>query len=716
MAAPKITTGYTQPGTKLIVKPIIAKYKDTKKYQADLANFYAKSTDPEAVKYRTDELTKKYGSLKNADGKPLFTPTYIKALAEGVEPPASLDKAVTDWATAKMKEATNYDWNNFSGGIGSVAAQNLLSSFVKDPSQVDTALTFKTSDVEFTDDEKKANAIKLQDKTAKDEKDAAALENYDPNAGTWDPSKNTQATPFGDVLSGLISGYKNPYAADYVNPLAAVETPNLTNIQTPFNKNAIPQDLVNLFNSAGTDYAGGNNPLTKGTSLGSGLLKLYQPSTTDSSGQLAKPGAPDTTSTTLPKITGDGTTVVNSDGSTTIGGGTTGGTTGGYTTLADWHKAVSAAENLMTGSPTQANKDAYNAILAARPNIVSDPQGIANLDPYAISNMDPNAFKDPNRYKGTFLQADIDALNKTPKTEIAADKIAADKIDAEKNAWIKTTQDAAKPPMEYANALANNTQYSDLAAIGKSQIDQLNAQKIAADKAAADKIAADKIAADKIAAEKAAADKIEADRQAGIKAAIASQANLEASAQNAGYQGALSDTGAMQGYLNSQNVGVQDYTGNYAKQPYVNYTSAPSSQQQLEDQAVNAGYQGDYSDTAAMQGHLSSLPPAVDTVKPVNTGIVTPDVTKFATIDNLNTASGVGVNTLLGGNTQPAAGTGTVQPPAVVQQPAATTSKPTYQEELSRLTALQDSFNSKAAMDAHYAAHPEDNVQNLRFY
>ena len=41
-------------------------------------------------------------------------------------------------------------------------------------------------------------------------------------------------------------------------------------------------------------------------------------------------------------------------------------------------------------------------------------------------------------------------------------------------------------------------------------------------------------------------------------------------------------------------------------QPAVNYTYAPSSQQQLEDQAVNAGYQGDYSDTAAMQGYLNS--------------------------------------------------------------------------------------------------------------
>jgi hypothetical protein len=36
------------------------------------------------------------------------------------------------------------------------------------------------------------------------------------------------------------------------------------------------------------------------------------------------------------------------------------------------------------------------------------------------------------------------------------------------------------------------------------------------------------------------------------------------------------------------------------------YTYAPSSQQQLENQAINAGYQGDYTDTNAMQEYLNS--------------------------------------------------------------------------------------------------------------
>jgi len=40
--------------------------------------------------------------------------------------------------------------------------------------------------------------------------------------------------------------------------------------------------------------------------------------------------------------------------------------------------------------------------------------------------------------------------------------------------------------------------------------------------------------------------------------------------------------------------------------PAVTYTYAPSSQQQLEDKAVNAGYQGDYTDTAAMDSFIDA--------------------------------------------------------------------------------------------------------------
>jgi hypothetical protein len=479
MAAPKITTGYTQPGTKLIVKPDIAKYTDkngkvSAKYQTDLTNFYAKSTDPEAVKYRTDELTKKYGSLKDADGKTIFTPTYIKALAEGIEPPASLDKAVTDWATAKMKEATNYDWNNFSGGIGSVAAQNLLRSFVKDPSQVDTALTFKSSGADVTPEQKQANAANLEAKVAKAEKDTATLENYDPNAGAWNPSKNTQATPYGDVLSGLISGYKNPYASDYVNPLTAVEKPNLTNIQTPFNKNAIPQDLVSLFNSAGTNYAGGTraNPLVRPTLPNNGLVKLTQPSATESAEQLAKPGAPDTTNTTLPVVPKAGEPIVTDT-------------------------SAGQVVNPPVVNPPVVNPPVVN------PPVVNPP--VKTAAELAAEKAEADRLAEVNRLAAEKAEAERQAGIKT-----LAEKAEADRLAAEKAAVVTTPGKLTFQPVDgvvvSAEERAKNLEAARIAqeAVAKRQAEEkAEAERQAGLVALANQQAAEKAEATRLAAEKA---------------------------------------------------------------------------------------------------------------------------------------------------------------------------------------------------------------------
>jgi len=49
-----------------------------------------------------------------------------------------------------------------------------------------------------------------------------------------------------------------------------------------------------------------------------------------------------------------------------------------------------------------------------------------------------------------------------------------------------------------------------------------------------------------------------------------------------------------------------DVTNTGTQQPAVNYTYAPSSQQQLEDQAQNAGYQGYLGDTEGMQNFLNA--------------------------------------------------------------------------------------------------------------
>ena len=458
-------------------------------------------------------LKSAYKDVKNADGTPAFTPEYLDSVAKGTIPQATFDTKLKDLATTAATKDLKAQGISIDdvGGIAGLIKSGGLADYLNDPNKLSSSLG--SSSV--------ANAITLKDKAAKAEKDTAALENYDPNAGTWDPSKNTVDTPFGNMLSGLVSGYKNPYAADYVNPLAAVEKPTLTNIKTPFKNNAISQDLVNLFNSAGTDYAGGNNPLTKGTSLGSKMLKLYQPSTTDSSEQLAKPGAPDTTSTTLPKITGDGTTVVNSNGSTTIGGG---------------------KDTVSSGAGIDTIKTPITDVVPPKTEIVVPPKTDVVVPPKTEIVAPPVV---------------------TPKTEIVAPPVVTPKTEVKRTPW----EEEGITEEQYNSWQAENA--------------RIESERQAGIQALADKAAAEQKATQD--ARILAEQKVAAER-----AALASQANLEASAQNVGYQGDLSDTAAMQGYLNSQNVGVQDYTGNYAKQKAINDARILAEQKAINDARIAA--------------------------------------------------------------------------------------------------------------------------------
>jgi hypothetical protein len=103
----------------------------------------------------------------------------------------------------------------------------------------------------------------------------------------------------------MLSGNKNPYAADYTNQLKMPETPDLTNIKKPFENNSTSKDLLKLANTAGQPY----DPKAI-TSLSPALSKMYQPSITNSAGQQAKPGAPNTTNTTLPVVPKAGESIV----------------------------------------------------------------------------------------------------------------------------------------------------------------------------------------------------------------------------------------------------------------------------------------------------------------------------------------------------------------------------------------------------------------------
>lgn len=138
---------------------------------------------------------------------------------------------------------------------------------------------------------------------------------------------------------------------------------------------------------------------------------------------------------------------------------------------------------------------------------------------------------------------------------------------------------------EQQKVIDNKTQV-DADALAKQQAEAL--ANALADAAAKDKAAYDaKVASDALAKQQTeqAQAKANAEQKAlAEKAALSSQSNLEASAQNAGYSGDLTDTAAMQRYLDSQNVSVEDYTGKYANQQAID--KAAAEQKAIEDARI----------------------------------------------------------------------------------------------------------------------------------
>jgi hypothetical protein len=131
--------------------------------------------------------------------------------------------------------------------------------------------------------------------------------------------------------------------------------------------------------------------------------------------------------------------------------------------------------------------------------------------------------------------------------------------------------------------------------------------------------------------------------KAAVVPSVSAGTNFTGITNNLGPQAMNSNAGGVASLVSPQ-VTVQPQPA-VPQQPAVNYTSAPSSQQQLEDQAVNAGYQGDYSDTAAMQGYLNSNAGGVASlVGPQVTVQPQPAVTQQPTS---NIVAGVGTNPAL---------------------------------------------------------------------
>jgi hypothetical protein len=284
-------------------------------------------TDPTSVKNYETALKDTYGNLKKADGTPEFTPAYLESVAAGTIPQDTFDTRINNIAVKAATADLKTQGISLAdvGGAEGLASSGKLAEYLNDSTKLASAYTSTPTAGSTVTGGAGNDTVPNEGITAlgpysgsisevnTPAKMKQAVDNYDPNKGVYrapslDASGKLVAnstSPYSNILNGMLSGYKNPYAADYTNQLKMPETPDLTNIKKSFENNPTSKDLLKLANTAGQPY----DPNAQ-TSLSPALSKIYQPSITNSAGKATKPGAPDTTNTTLPVVPKAGEPIV----------------------------------------------------------------------------------------------------------------------------------------------------------------------------------------------------------------------------------------------------------------------------------------------------------------------------------------------------------------------------------------------------------------------
>jgi len=617
-------------------------------------------TDPTSVKNYATALKDTYGNLKKADGTPEFTPAYLDSVAAGTIPQDTFDTRINNIAvkaaTADLK-AQGISLADVGGAEG-LASSGKLAEYLNDSTKLASAYTSTPTAGSTVTGGAGNDTVPNEGITAlgpysgsisevnTPAKMKQVVDNYDPNKGVYrapslDASGKLVAnstSPYSNILNGMLSGYKNPYAADYTNQLKMPETPDLTNIKKSFENNPTSKDLLKLANTAGQPY----DPNAQ-TSLSPALSKIYQPSITNSAGKATKPGAPDTTNTTLPVVPKAGEPIVTDT-------------------------SAGQVVNPPVVNPPVVNPNTVVNPPVVNPNTVVSPP-VKTAAELAAEKAEADRLAEVNRLAAEKTEAERQAGIKT-----LAEKAEADRLAAEKAAVVTTPGKLAFQPVDgvvvSAEERAKNLEAARIAqeAVAKRQAEEkAEAERQAGLVALANQQAAEKAEAGRLAALARNPDggpsslapinpntygpqqvtlnpNTVVSSPSGINALSAQTVALPPSGpqpinpSNGGPTSAtvgpitaaqrdlgplnISNLGAVIGpqAMNSNAGGVASLVGPQVTvqpqtQPAVTYTSAPSSQQQLEDMAVNAGYQGDYTDTAAMNSFINannqSVAPAV---------------------------------------------------------------------------------------------------------
>jgi hypothetical protein len=368
-------------------------------------------TDPTSVKNYETALKDTYGNLKKADGTPEFTPAYLESVAAGTIPQDTFDTRINNIAvkaaTADLK-AQGISLADVGGAEG-LASSGKLAEYLNDSTKLASAYTSTPTAGSTVTGGAGNDTVPNEGITAlgpytgsisevnTPAKMKQVVDNYDPNKGVYrapslDASGNLVAnstSPYSNILNGMLSGYKNPYAAGYTNQLKMPETPDLTNIKKPFENNPTSKDLLKLANTAGQPY----DPKAI-TSLSPALSKIYQPSITNSAGKATKPGAPDTTNTTLPVVPKAGEPIVTD---TSAGKVVTDTGAGKVTSTPVKTAAELAAEKLAAEKAAYMKSFTVGDYIEPSTRARSDLQTAAVTDPKLAAQLDWSATQDTTR-------------------------------------------------------------------------------------------------------------------------------------------------------------------------------------------------------------------------------------------------------------------------------------------------------------------------------
>jgi len=627
-----------------------------------LAQLNYNKDNPASVTAYADALKATYKDIKKADGTPAFTSEYLDSVAKGIIPQSTFDTKINDLAIAaatKDLKAQGISLDDV-GGVAGLTKSGGLADYINNPNKLSSSVSPSSESSQdktgiggllpvgsFKDD--KGNFVynggEIPSKNMSEfvqtynnqgiaNRGAYVAPTFNSDTKMYE-SKST--SPYANALTSLLGSTKNPFASDYKSSLAqpvAMTSTQLANLNKPFEKNVTARDIINLQNSAGLRTG---NELTKGSSLSKNLLGLYQ--TNPDGSAINSPWVADTEDMVIPT-----TTIPTIDTSTELVQLDPGGLLHG-STVVDPNLAINqdtaAGIDTLTGKSTIAGNAGIDTLSGStvggpavnprtgKPNYtVRNPTGFTANDLQLMEAMGwtPEQLKANNEQFAIERAKEADAYASSQRISNIIDswKTPEDRwkwfAENPNDPYTLMAKEDITLPANYMTppVVTDKPVVTNTSGVNPGTPAEIEARRIATDKLIAEQQAAEELRKKDLQQKMSqfSLTKVpETSQPIYVPPTTLTKIPETETSQpfNAGIVTPNVTSIVSPNNMSTFTLGPNGETGipiNLSPANTANQNAGITSLtgQQLENQAVNAGYQGDYTDTAAMQGYLSSLP------------------------------------------------------------------------------------------------------------